>query len=113
MASRITDRLTPNVFASKCSVGSLCPGAMRPSLISRPICACWMSATTPGAAGIGEVLSAAVMSSYVPRELTPIYILIWRLILSYITVATGFVVFSGWVRRGLKSIDQGAIVEPV
>ena len=70
-------------------------------------------APTPGAAGIGEVLSAAVMSSYVPRELTPIYILIWRLILSYITVATGFVVFSGWVRRGLKSIDQGAIVEPV
>ena len=70
-------------------------------------------APTPGAAGIGEVLSAAVMSSYVPRELTPIYILIWRLILSYITVATGFVVFSGWVRRGLKSIDQGAIAEPV
>jgi uncharacterized protein (TIRG00374 family) len=70
-------------------------------------------APTPGAAGIGEVLSAAVMSSYVPRELTPIYILLWRLILSYITVATGFVVFSGWVRRGLKSIDQAAIAEPV
>jgi len=27
-------------------------------------------APTPGASGIGEVLSAAVMSSYVPRELT-------------------------------------------
>jgi uncharacterized protein (TIRG00374 family) len=70
-------------------------------------------APTPGAAGIGEVLSAAVMSSFVPRELTPLYILIWRLILSYFTVATGFLVFHGWVRRGLKSIDRGALAEPV
>ena len=70
-------------------------------------------APTPGAAGIGEVLSAAVMSSYVPRELTPIYILVWRLILSYFTVAFGFFVFSRWVRRGLKGIDRGALAEPV
>ena len=70
-------------------------------------------APTPGAAGIGEVLSAAVMSSYVPRELTPIYILVWRLILSYFTVAFGFFVFSGWVRRGLKSVDRGTLAEPV
>ncbi len=70
-------------------------------------------APTPGNAGIGEVLSAAVMSSYVPRELTPIYILIWRLILTYFTVAAGFVVFSRWVRQGLKSIDRAALAEPV
>ena len=69
-------------------------------------------APTPGASGIGEVLSAAVMSSYVPRELTPIYILVWRLTLTYFTLAFGFVVFSGWLRRGLKSIDQGALAEP-
>jgi uncharacterized protein (TIRG00374 family) len=65
-------------------------------------------APTPGAAGIGEVLSAAVMSSYVPRELTPIYILIWRLTLTYFTLAFGFLVFSSWVRRGLKGIGEGA-----
>ncbi len=70
-------------------------------------------APTPGAAGIGEVLSAAVMSSYVPRELTPIYILIWRLSLTYFTLAAGFVVFSGWVRRGLKGIGDGSFVETV
>jgi uncharacterized protein (TIRG00374 family) len=69
-------------------------------------------APTPGAAGIGEVLSAAVMSSYVPRGLTPIYILIWRLILSYFTLAAGFLVFSGWVRQGLKGIDEGPLAEP-
>jgi uncharacterized membrane protein YbhN (UPF0104 family) len=63
-------------------------------------------APTPGASGIGEVLSAAVMSSYVPRELTPIYILIWRLILSYCTVAFGFLVFSSWVRHGLKAVGE-------
>jgi uncharacterized protein (TIRG00374 family) len=67
---------------------------------------------TPGASGIGEVLSAAVMSSYVPRELTPLYILVWRLTLTYFTLAFGFVVFSGWLRQGLKAIDQGALAEP-
>jgi uncharacterized protein (TIRG00374 family) len=69
-------------------------------------------APTPGASGIGEVLSAAVMSSYVPRELTPIYILIWRLILTYFTLAFGFVVFSSWVRRGLKEVGQSVVAEP-
>jgi uncharacterized protein (TIRG00374 family) len=69
-------------------------------------------APTPGASGIGEVLSAAVMSSYVPRGLTPIYILLWRLILTYITLAFGFVVFSSWVRRGLKGVDQAVLPEP-
>jgi uncharacterized membrane protein YbhN (UPF0104 family) len=69
-------------------------------------------APTPGASGIGEVLSAAVMSSYVPRELTPIYILLWRLTLTYWTLAFGFLVFSGWVRHGLKSIDQDTLGEP-
>jgi uncharacterized protein (TIRG00374 family) len=68
-------------------------------------------APTPGASGIGEVLSAAVMSSYVPRTLRPIYILVWRLILTYFTLAVGFVVFSGWVRRGLKGADEDARVE--
>jgi uncharacterized protein (TIRG00374 family) len=69
-------------------------------------------APTPGAAGVGEVLSAAVMSSYVPRELTPLYILVWRLTLTYFTLAFGFLVFSTWVRQGLKGIDAGAIGEP-
>jgi uncharacterized protein (TIRG00374 family) len=69
-------------------------------------------APTPGASGIGEVLSAAVMSSYVPRGLTPIYILVWRLILTYFTLGFGFLVFSNWVRRGLRGIEAGAIAEP-
>jgi uncharacterized protein (TIRG00374 family) len=69
-------------------------------------------APTPGASGIGEVLSAAVMSSYVPRELTPIYILMWRLILTYFTLAFGFFVFSSWVRQGLKGVDQSVLAEP-
>lgn len=69
-------------------------------------------APTPGASGVGEVLSAAVMSSYVPRELTPIYILIWRLTLSYFTLGFGFLVFSGWVRRGLKGVEDTPLAEP-
>jgi len=69
-------------------------------------------APTPGASGVGEVLSAAVMSSYVPRELTPIYILVWRLTLSYFTLAFGFMVFSSWVRQGLKGVEDPGLVEP-
>ena len=69
-------------------------------------------APTPGASGIGEVLSAAVMTAYVPRELTPIYILIWRLILTYFTLGVGFLVFSSWVRRGLRGVDQAVLTEP-
>ncbi len=68
-------------------------------------------APTPGASGIAEVLSAAVMSVYVPRELTPIYTLVWRFILSYLTIGFGFLVFTSWVRRGLKGIDESALSE--
>lgn len=66
-------------------------------------------APTPGASGVAEVLSAAVMSVYLPRSLTPTYTLIWRMILSYFTIAFGFLVFSSWVRKGLKAIDESPI----
>jgi uncharacterized protein (TIRG00374 family) len=62
-------------------------------------------APTPGASGVAELLSAAVMTAYVPRELMPLYTVIWRCILSWFTIAAGFVVFSTWVRKGLKSIE--------
>lgn len=67
-------------------------------------------APTPGGAGLAEVVSALVMGIYVPRELTPVYILIWRLIQTYFTVAAGSVVFWHWVRLGLKGVEQD---EPV
>ncbi len=68
-------------------------------------------APTPGASGIAEVLSAAVMSVYVPRGLVPSYTLVWRCIQSWLTIAAGFVVFSAWVRRGLRSIDASSAPE--
>lgn len=55
-------------------------------------------APTPGGSGLAEVLSAAVMSIYVPRELTPSYILLWRVIGCYITVAVGSVIFWRWLK---------------
>jgi hypothetical protein len=63
-------------------------------------------APTPGASGIAELLSALVMSVYVRPELTPLYTLIWRMILSYFTIGFGFFVFSQWVRRGIKGLDD-------
>src|SRR5215218_1406604 len=35
-----------------------------------------------------------------------------RLILTYFTLAFGFFVFSSWVRRGLKGVDQSVLAEP-
>lgn len=63
-------------------------------------------APTPGASGIAEVLSAIVMTAYVPAALTPLYTLVWRTILSYFTIAAGFLVFSVWVRKGIKGLDE-------
>jgi uncharacterized protein (TIRG00374 family) len=65
-------------------------------------------APTPGGSGLAEVLSAAVMSIYVPRELTPSYILLWRLIVSYLSLLVGSVVF--W--RVLKEVERGTGKEP-
>jgi len=63
-------------------------------------------APTPGGSGIAELLSAAVMSIYVPRPLTALYTLLWRLVISYFTIIAGSIVFWVWVRRGLKSVEE-------
>jgi uncharacterized protein (TIRG00374 family) len=55
-------------------------------------------APTPGGSGLAEVLSGAVMSIYVPRELTPSYILLWRIFYAYLTVAAGSFIFWRWLR---------------
>lgn len=70
-------------------------------------------APTPGNSGIAEVLSALIMASYVPKALTPLYTLLWRLVLSYYTIVFGFFVFSRWVRKGLRAISEtGTAAEP-
>ncbi len=68
-------------------------------------------APTPGASGLAELLSAAVMSIYVPREITPTYILIWRFINSYATVIVGSLLFWQWLRRGLIGREESVTAE--
>jgi uncharacterized protein (TIRG00374 family) len=63
-------------------------------------------APTPGGSGLAELTSAAVMSIYVPRELTPSYTLIWRFINSYATVIVGSLIFWQWLRRGLIGREE-------
>jgi len=65
-------------------------------------------APTPGGSGLAEILSAAVMSIYVPRALTPSYILLWRVITSYLTVALGSFIFWRW----LKVAEENLSVAP-
>ncbi len=66
-------------------------------------------APTPGASGLAELISAAVMSMYVPRELTPSYTLIWRFINSYATVIVGSLLFWNWLRRGLIGREESVL----
>jgi glycosyltransferase 2 family protein len=63
-------------------------------------------APTPGGSGLAELTSAAVMSIYVPRELTPSYTLIWRFINSYATVIVGSLIFWYWLRKGLIGREE-------
>jgi uncharacterized membrane protein YbhN (UPF0104 family) len=46
------------------------------------------------------------MSIYVPRPLVPSYILLWRIIVSYLTVAVGSVVFWRWLKRAEDKDDE-------
>jgi uncharacterized protein (TIRG00374 family) len=62
-------------------------------------------APTPGASGIGEILSALVMQVYVPKGLVPLYTLFWRLFITYGTVVVGSLIFYSWVRKGLRSLE--------
>jgi uncharacterized protein (TIRG00374 family) len=62
-------------------------------------------APTPGGSGFAEGLSTLTMSMYVTPVLIPIYTLVWRFVLIWFTVVVGFVVFSAWMRRGLKAIE--------
>jgi len=66
-------------------------------------------APTPGGSGLAELISAAVMSIYVPRELTPSYTLIWRFISSYATVIVGSLFFWYWLRRGLIGREESVL----
>jgi len=68
-------------------------------------------APTPGGSGLAEVLSAAVMSIYVPRGLTPSYILLWRVITCYLTVAFGSFVFWRWL-KGAEERAVGNVAPP-
>jgi uncharacterized membrane protein YbhN (UPF0104 family) len=68
-------------------------------------------APTPGASGLAEVLSVAVMSIYVPRPLLPSYTLLWRFINSYATVIFGSLLFWSWLRRGLVGKEEAVGAE--
>jgi uncharacterized protein (TIRG00374 family) len=68
-------------------------------------------APTPGASGLAEVLSVAVMSIYVPRALLPSYTLLWRFINSYATVFVGSLLFWRWLRSGLVGREEAVGAE--
>ncbi|MGH7753417.1 MAG: flippase-like domain-containing protein, partial [Gemmatimonadales bacterium] len=68
-------------------------------------------APTPGGAGAAELLSAALMSIYVPDVLLPSYTVLWRLTTSYLTVVAGSVVFWYLLRTGLSATERAELLD--
>ena len=66
-------------------------------------------APTPGGSGLAEVLSAAVMPIYVPRELTPSYILLWRIVVSHLTVGFGSIVCWRWLKGAEEREEEPGV----
>ena len=55
--------------------------------------------------GLAEIISVLVMKIYVPQALIPSYILLWRVVVSYLTVIVGSVVFWRWLRQTEEGDD--------
>jgi hypothetical protein len=70
-------------------------------------------APTPGGSGLAEILSVAVMSVYVPRELAPSYILLWRVFTSYLTVGVGSAIFWRWLKSAEAPKDEDLVPDIV
>src|SRR5205823_2932427 len=66
-------------------------------------------APTPGASGLAELLSAAVMQIYVQPSELPTYTLIWRFINSYATVIVGSLLFWRWLKRGFAGREEPVV----
>jgi uncharacterized protein (TIRG00374 family) len=64
-------------------------------------------APTPGGSGAAEALAAALMSVYVSNALLPAYTILWRLTVSYGTVAAGSVVFYRLLHGRLDEAESG------
>ena len=62
-------------------------------------------APTPGASGFAEGLSTIVMSDVRPAGADSGLHAGLAFVLTWFTIGAGFVVFTVWVRRGLKAIE--------
>jgi len=66
-------------------------------------------APTPGGAGAAEALQAALMSVFVPNDLLPAFIIIWRFTASYATVAFGSYIFYRMLEGRIDEVDAAAV----
>ncbi len=57
---------------------------------------------TPGGAGVGEVITAVVMAPFLPAGLVVPYVAVWRVFLTYGTVAMGTYFLFGWLGKDGK-----------
>lgn len=58
---------------------------------------------TPGGTGAAEIGAAVLMANIVPRELLPVYVVLWRVILMYVAVIAGSIVM-------IQEVGQDTVV---
>jgi len=64
-------------------------------------------APSPGASGVAELSTAALMSSILPRGLLPVFALLQRFFLLYIPVTLSLPVVLSALRRSRVAPDEG------
>ncbi len=62
---------------------------------------------TPGASGAAELGSAVLMASIVPVELLTVYVILWRVIVTYLAVLMGSFVMLRSIGRETVSLESG------
>jgi len=69
---------------------------------------------SPGASGAAELSSAALMSAVVPKGLIPFYVILWRCLTTYVSVAVGgAVVLHELGKKERVEIDETSTAEPI
>jgi uncharacterized protein (TIRG00374 family) len=62
---------------------------------------------TPGASGAAELGSAVLMASILPKELLTVYVILWRVIVTYIPVLLGSFVVLRYVGKETVTLENG------
>ena len=89
------------------------PGLVQVFLIQIMILLIVYFSPSPGASGAAELVSAALMARIVPREMLPVYTILWRFFTLYLGVAVGGTMLLRYLGKGDRIQGEHVEVEGV